>query len=65
VIETAVYQLPNPMKPDEIRDGNLQYVGLTRAIDHLAVTWVGRSTFTDRVVCQDELAGLDSAAIAR
>jgi len=25
------------------------YVGLTRAMDHLAVTWAGRSAFTDKV----------------
>jgi hypothetical protein len=50
VIVSAVDQLPNPMEPDEVRDGNLLYVGLTRAIDHLAVTWTGRSTFTDRIL---------------
>ena len=50
VIVSAVDQLPNPMEPDEVRDGNLLYVGLTRAIDHLAVTWTGRSAFTDRIL---------------
>jgi UvrD-like helicase C-terminal domain len=49
VIVWAVDQLPSPMGPDEVRDGNLLYVGLTRAIDHLAVTWTGRSAFTDRI----------------
>ena len=48
VIVSAVDQLPNPMEPDEVRDGNLLYVGLTRAIDQLAVTWTGRSAFTDQ-----------------
>ena len=50
VIVSALDQLPSPMEPDEVRDGNLLYVGLTRAIDHLAVTWTGRSAFTDRVL---------------
>lgn len=49
VIASALDQLPNPMKRDEVRDSNLLYVGLTRATDHLVVTWAGRSTFTDRV----------------
>ena len=49
VIVSSLDQLPNPMEPDEVRDGNLLYVGLTRAIDHLAVTWTGRSSFTDRI----------------
>jgi ATP-dependent exoDNAse (exonuclease V) beta subunit len=50
VIVSALDQLPNPMEPDEVRDGNLMYVGLTRAIDHLAVTWTGRITFADRIL---------------
>ena len=50
VIVSAVDQLPSPIEPDEVRDGNLLYVGLTRAMDHLAVTWAGRSDFTDRVL---------------
>jgi ATP-dependent exoDNAse (exonuclease V) beta subunit len=50
VIVSALDQLPNPMEPDEVRDGNLLYVGLTRAIDHLTVTWTGRSAFTDRIL---------------
>ncbi|CAN5800191.1 NERD domain-containing protein/DEAD/DEAH box helicase [soil metagenome] len=50
VIVSAVDLLPNPMEPDEVRDSNLLYVGLTRAIDHLAVTWSGRSRFTDRIL---------------
>jgi ATP-dependent exoDNAse (exonuclease V) beta subunit len=33
-----------------LRDSNLLYVGLTRAMDHLAVTWSGRSDFTGRVL---------------
>ena len=45
---SAVDQLPSPMGPDEVRDGNLLYVGLTRAIDHLAVTWVGRRRRSSR-----------------
>ncbi len=50
VIVSAIDQLPSPMEPDEVRDSNLLYVGLTRANDHLAVTWVGRSAFTDRLL---------------
>jgi superfamily I DNA/RNA helicase len=50
VIASAVDQLPSSMGPDEIREDNLLCVGLTRAIDHLAVTWAGRSAFTDRIL---------------
>ncbi len=50
VIVSAVDQLPNPIEPDAVRDCNLLYVGLTRAIDHLAVTWSGRSEFTGRIL---------------
>jgi superfamily I DNA/RNA helicase len=50
VIVSALDQLPNPIERDELRDSNLLYVGLTRAIDHLAVTWSGRSEFTDRIL---------------
>jgi hypothetical protein len=50
VVVSAVDQLPGPMEPDEVRDSNLLYVALTRAIDHLAVTWVGHSAFTDRIL---------------
>ena len=48
-IVTALDLLPNPMESDERRDGNLLYVGLTRAMDHLVVTWSGRSAFTESV----------------
>jgi hypothetical protein len=50
VIVSSLDQLPNPIEPDERRDSNLLYVGLTRAIDHLAVTWSGRSDFSDRIL---------------
>jgi hypothetical protein len=50
VVVSAVDQLPSPMEPNEVRYGNLLYVGLTRAIDHLAVSWTGRSAFTDRIL---------------
>jgi UvrD-like helicase C-terminal domain/AAA domain len=50
VIVSAADQLPSWMDPDEVRDSNLFYVALTRAADHLAVTWVGSSAFTDRVL---------------
>jgi hypothetical protein len=50
VILSALDQLPNPIVPDELRDSNLLYVGLTRAMDHLAVTWSGSSDFTGRVL---------------
>ncbi len=49
-IVSAVDQLPSPIEPDELRDSNLLYVGLTRAMDHLVLTWAGRSSFTDRVL---------------
>jgi hypothetical protein len=48
-IVTAVDQLPSPFDPDERRDANLLYVGLTRALEHLVVTWAGRSAFTERI----------------
>jgi superfamily I DNA/RNA helicase len=50
VIVSSLDQLPNPIDPDERRDSNLLYVGLTRALDRLAVTWTGRSDFTDRIL---------------
>ena len=50
VVVSALDQLPSPMERDEVGDGNLLYVGLTRATDHLVVTWAGRSVFTDRVL---------------
>ncbi len=50
VIVSSLDQLPNPIAPDDLRDSNLLYVGLTRAIDHLAVTWSGRSDFTERIL---------------
>jgi hypothetical protein len=34
VVVSAVDQLPSPMGPDEVRDGDLLYGGLTRATDH-------------------------------
>lgn len=49
VILSSLDQLPSSYQPDEVRDGNLLYVGLTRAMEHLAVTWSGRSAFTERV----------------
>jgi superfamily I DNA/RNA helicase len=50
VIVSALDQLPNPFVPDEVRDSNLLYVGLTRATDDLVVTWASRSAFTERVL---------------
>ena len=50
VILTALDQLPHPRQRDESADGNLFYVGLTRAEDHLVVTWSRRSAFTERVL---------------
>jgi hypothetical protein len=58
VIVSSLDQLPNPIAPDERRDSNLLYVGLTRAIDHLAVTWSGRSDFTDRILRSTKAAPL-------
>jgi hypothetical protein len=31
---------PNAMGPDEVPDDSLMYVRLTRAVDHLAMTWI-------------------------
>jgi ATP-dependent exoDNAse (exonuclease V) beta subunit len=50
VIVSAVDQLPSPIHPDERRDCNLLYVALTRATNLLAVTWAGRSRFTERIL---------------
>jgi hypothetical protein len=50
VILAALDLLPSPWEPDEIRDSKLLYVGLTRALDELVVTWTGRSAFTERVL---------------
>ena len=41
---------PDGAGRDLVRDSNLLSVGLTRATDHLAVTWVRRSAFTERVM---------------
>jgi hypothetical protein len=32
-----------------VADSNLWYVGLTRAMAYLVLTWTGRRKFTDRV----------------
>jgi superfamily I DNA/RNA helicase len=50
VILSSLDQLPSLIQADEVRDSNLFYVGLTRAMDNLVVTWAGRSAFTDRVL---------------
>lgn len=49
VICSAVDQLPHFSGERDDDDCRLFYVALTRAEEHLAVTWVGRSAFTDRV----------------
>jgi hypothetical protein len=49
VILCGVDQLPNALQGDEASDANLLYVGLTRAQDHLVLTWTGSSAFTRRV----------------
>ena len=41
VILCAADQMPNGNN-DELGEANLLYVGLTRAMNHLAVTWTGR-----------------------
>lgn len=58
VILTALDQLPGRRNSDEVADGNLLYVGLTRAMTHLAVTWSGASTFVERVVRSGKATGL-------
>lgn len=49
VILACLDQLPGEMFGDEAANLNLLYVGLTRACDRLAMTWVGRSDFTRRI----------------
>lgn len=49
VIVSALDQLPNPHRADEVRDSNLFYDGLKWALEQLAVTWVGQNDFADRV----------------
>ena len=58
VILTALDQLPDRRNGDGVADGNLLYVGLTRAMTHLAVTWSGASTFAERVVRSGKATGL-------
>jgi hypothetical protein len=62
ILFSSVDQLPNPMSEGD--DANLFYVGLTRARDHLVLTWSGRSAFTDQVeksVHANHLSLLESA----
>lgn len=49
VILTALDQLPDSRSKDAVADSNLLYVGLTRAMTHVAVTWARTSIFTNRV----------------
>jgi superfamily I DNA/RNA helicase len=48
VILCAVDQMPN-RNNDELSEAHLLYVALTRAMNHLAVTWTGQSAFTQRI----------------
>ncbi len=48
VILCAVDQLPGQAE-EESSDANLLYVGLTRAMNRLALTWTGNSEFTRRI----------------
>jgi len=50
VMVWAPDQLTKPTAPDEVRDGNLLYVELTRVVGQRAVAWAGRSRFTDRIL---------------
>jgi UvrD-like helicase C-terminal domain/Nuclease-related domain/AAA domain len=50
VVFAAVDQLPHPYADDEVTDANLLYVGMTRAMERLVLTWCGKSKFTDRIV---------------
>jgi hypothetical protein len=61
VILTAMDQLPNVRRGDEVGDSNLFYVGLTRALEHLVVTWSRRSAFTDRVLKSGEAVALPAS----
>jgi hypothetical protein len=53
VIVMAVDQLPNPQCGTEVEESNLLYVGLTRSIEHLVVTWAAPGLFTERVVASE------------
>jgi len=55
VVVSALDQLPNRPETDEVFESNLLYVGLTRATDHLFVTWAGTSRFTERVLRSDRV----------
>ena len=57
-VVTGLDLLPNPIDPDERRGGNLLYVGLSRAMDRLVVTWAGVSAFTERVRRSTKAAAL-------
>ncbi len=59
VILAGLDLLPSPWDCDEVRDSRLFYVGLTRAIDHLVVTWAGRSAFTEQVQRSNRVVALD------
>ncbi len=59
VILAGLDLLPSPWDRDEVRDSRLFYVGLTRAMDHLVVTWAGRSAFTERVERSNRVVALD------
>lgn len=50
VLVCALDQLPDANRTDAVRDANLLYVGLTRATESLALTWVGQSGYTRRAL---------------
>ena len=61
VILSSLDQLPSSIQADEVRDSNLFYVGLTRAMDHLVVTWAGRSAFAERVLGSTKAVALSDS----
>ena len=65
VILAGLDLLPSPWDRDEVRDSRLFYVGLTRAMDHLVVTWAGRSAFTERVQRSNRVVALDGPLSGR
>lgn len=59
VVFSSLDQLPDARNKDLVRDSNLFYVGLTRAMECLIVTWARPSRFAQRVAASDHAVLLD------
>jgi hypothetical protein len=59
VILAALDQLPDQSQRDLERDSNLLYVGLTRAMNCLVVTWARKNFFGERIVKSDHAVPLN------